>query len=52
MYLSLGNTVVNSSVVMLLIDFEGERRLRVNGAAGIDQADDATAAPGLGPRRA
>jgi uncharacterized protein len=39
MYLSMGNTVVNPHVGLLFIDFEGQRRLRLNGVARIDPSD-------------
>jgi predicted pyridoxine 5'-phosphate oxidase superfamily flavin-nucleotide-binding protein len=35
MYLSTGNTLVNPHVGLLFIDFEGQRRMRVNGTASI-----------------
>ena len=35
MFLSLGNMVVNPSVGMLFLDFEGGTRLRVNGLASV-----------------
>jgi uncharacterized protein len=37
MYLSTGNVLVNPNVGMLFIDFERERRLRLNGVASIDE---------------
>jgi hypothetical protein len=41
MFLSMGNVSVNPHIGMLFIDFYSERpsRLRVNGRAGIDEAD-------------
>lgn len=39
MYLSTGNTLVNPHVGLLFVDFEGQRRLRLNGVASIDPAD-------------
>jgi uncharacterized protein len=39
MYLSLGNLTENPHVGILFIDFEGQKRLRLNGTASID-ADD------------
>jgi predicted pyridoxine 5'-phosphate oxidase superfamily flavin-nucleotide-binding protein len=36
MYLSMGNTLENRRVGLLFIDFENQKRLRVNGAARID----------------
>jgi hypothetical protein len=39
MFLSLGNVGVNPAVGLLFIDFERQRRLRVDGAAAV-QADD------------
>ena len=39
MYISTGNTLVNPHVGLLFIDFEGGRRLRLNGEASIDPAD-------------
>jgi len=41
MYLSMGNVLVNPEVGILFIDFTAERpsRVRVNGAASIDEAD-------------
>ncbi len=40
MFLSIGNLVANPQVGLLFIDFEGQKRLRLNGIASID-ADDA-----------
>ncbi len=39
MFLSFGNTLVNPNVGLLFVDFEGQRRLRVNGVASIAPAD-------------
>ena len=39
MYLSLGNLAANPRVGLLFIDFEGQKRLRLNGVASIDQDD-------------
>ena len=39
MYLSMGNVAVNAAVGMLFIDFERQRRMRVDGLAAIDPAD-------------
>jgi predicted pyridoxine 5'-phosphate oxidase superfamily flavin-nucleotide-binding protein len=44
MFLSLGNVTANAQVGMLFIDFENQRRLRVNGAATLEPAS--AAAPG------
>ena len=38
MYLSIGNTLVNPHVGLLFVDFEGRKRMRLNGVASI--ADD------------
>src|SRR5579863_9255465 len=38
MYLSMGNTVENAHVGLLFIDFENQKRLRVNGIAQIAPA--------------
>ncbi len=38
MYLSMGNTLENSAVGLLFIDFENQKRLRVNGTARISPA--------------
>ena len=40
MYLSLGNTLVNPEVGMLFVSFERRRRLRLNGTASVDRADE------------
>jgi uncharacterized protein len=39
MYLSMGNAVVNAKVGLLFIDFEGRKRLRLNGVASVDLDD-------------
>ncbi len=39
MYLSLGNIAETSRVGLLFIDFEGQKRLRLNGIASIDLDD-------------
>jgi len=39
MYLSLGNIDANPGVGILFVDFEGQRRLRLNGLASIDPDD-------------
>jgi uncharacterized protein len=39
MYLSAGNAIVNASVGLLFVDFEGRKRLRLNGVASVS-ADD------------
>ncbi len=39
MYLSAGNILANPHVGMLFIDFERQQRLRLNGAARIDEQD-------------
>jgi len=39
MYLSAGNVLVNPNVGLLFIDFEGRKRLRLNGIATIDPGD-------------
>lgn len=40
MYLSIGNVLQNPHVGLLFIDFEGQKRLRFNGVASIDEHDD------------
>src|SRR5437763_1799088 len=40
MYLSFGNALVNQRVGLLFIDFEGRKRLRMNGIASIDEDDE------------
>ena len=40
MYLSWGNVGVNPHVGLLFIDFEAQRRMRVNGTASINPADN------------
>jgi predicted pyridoxine 5'-phosphate oxidase superfamily flavin-nucleotide-binding protein len=39
MFLSLGNASVNPQVGLLFVDFEGQKRLRLNGVASIDPDD-------------
>lgn len=39
MYLSMGNLRANPRVGLLFVDFEGQKRLRLNGLASIDDAD-------------
>ena len=39
MFLSAGNTLANPHVGMLFVDFEGQRRLRLNGEASVDPGD-------------
>ena len=39
MYLSMGNALLNASVGLLFIDFEGRKRLRLNGVASVDLKD-------------
>jgi hypothetical protein len=39
MYLSMGNALVNPNVGLLFLDFERQRRLRLNGVASIDMDD-------------
>jgi predicted pyridoxine 5'-phosphate oxidase superfamily flavin-nucleotide-binding protein len=39
MYLSMGNTLVNPHVGLLFVDFEGRKRLRLNGIASVDLDD-------------
>jgi len=39
MYLSFGNALVNPQVGLLFIDFEGRKRVRLNGIASIDDDD-------------
>jgi len=40
MYLSAGNALVNPHVGLLFVDFEERTRLRLNGVASIDEADE------------
>jgi uncharacterized protein len=40
MYLTFGNALVNPHVGLLFIDFEGRKRLRLNGIASIDEDDE------------
>ncbi len=44
MYLSAGNVLVNPNVGLLFIDFEGRKRMRLNGVASIDPNDPLAAA--------
>ncbi|MEX1255775.1 MAG: pyridoxamine 5'-phosphate oxidase family protein [Dehalococcoidia bacterium] len=39
MYLSMGNLLKNPNVGILFVDFEGQRRMRLNGVASIDERD-------------
>ena len=39
MFLSWGNALVNPHVGLLFVDFEGRKRLRLNGVASIDEND-------------
>ena len=39
MYLSAGNVLANPNVGLLFIDFEGRKRLRLNGIASIEEDD-------------
>ncbi len=39
MYVSFGNTLVNPNVGLLFVDFEAQRRLRLNGVATIHEDD-------------
>jgi hypothetical protein len=39
MYLSAGNALVNPNVGLLFVDFEGRKRLRLNGVASVDHSD-------------
>jgi predicted pyridoxine 5'-phosphate oxidase superfamily flavin-nucleotide-binding protein len=39
MFLSAGNLLVNAQVGLLFIDFEGRRRMRLNGVASVDPQD-------------
>jgi predicted pyridoxine 5'-phosphate oxidase superfamily flavin-nucleotide-binding protein len=39
MYLSMGNALVNPHVGLLFIDFEGRKRLRLNGVASVELDD-------------
>ena len=39
MFLSMGNVLANPQVGLLFVDFEGQRRLRLNGIASIDPDD-------------
>jgi len=44
MFLSLGNVLVNANVGLLFVDFEHQRRMRLNGVASIDASDPLLAA--------
>ena len=39
MYLTAGNMLVNPHVGLLFIDFEGRKRMRLNGVASVDESD-------------
>jgi predicted pyridoxine 5'-phosphate oxidase superfamily flavin-nucleotide-binding protein len=39
MYLTAGNLLVNPQVGLLFIDFEGRKRMRLNGVASVDEND-------------
>jgi predicted pyridoxine 5'-phosphate oxidase superfamily flavin-nucleotide-binding protein len=39
MYLSFGNALLNPNVGLLFIDFEGRKRVRLNGTASVDEND-------------
>jgi predicted pyridoxine 5'-phosphate oxidase superfamily flavin-nucleotide-binding protein len=39
MYLTAGNMLVNPKVGLLFIDFEGRKRMRLNGVASVDEHD-------------
>ena len=39
MYLTMGNALVNANVGLLFIDFEGRKRMRLNGVASVDLED-------------
>jgi predicted pyridoxine 5'-phosphate oxidase superfamily flavin-nucleotide-binding protein len=39
MYLTVGNLVTTKKVGLLFIDFEGRKRMRLNGVASVDDAD-------------
>jgi len=39
MYLTFGNALVNPHVGLLFIDFEGRKRMRLNGTASVDDDD-------------
>jgi predicted pyridoxine 5'-phosphate oxidase superfamily flavin-nucleotide-binding protein len=39
MYLTMGNLAINPQVGLLFIDFEGRKRMRLNGVASIDEDD-------------
>jgi predicted pyridoxine 5'-phosphate oxidase superfamily flavin-nucleotide-binding protein len=42
LYLSTGNVLAHPDVGMLFVDFEGQKRMRLNGAASIDWDDPLT----------
>src|ERR671931_2800563 len=44
MFLTAGNLLVNPQVGLLFIDFEGRKRLRMNGTASVDGEDPLLAA--------
>jgi predicted pyridoxine 5'-phosphate oxidase superfamily flavin-nucleotide-binding protein len=44
MYLSMGNVLANPEVGLLFVDWQRQKRLRLNGSAAIDEADDLMAA--------
>ena len=44
MFLTAGNLLVNPRVGLLFIDFEGRKRMRLNGTASVDDADPLLAA--------
>ena len=39
MYLTAGNMLVNPNVGLLFVDFEGRKRMRLNGVASVDEDD-------------
>jgi predicted pyridoxine 5'-phosphate oxidase superfamily flavin-nucleotide-binding protein len=39
MFLTAGNLLVNPKVGLLFVDFEGRKRLRLNGLASVDESD-------------
>jgi predicted pyridoxine 5'-phosphate oxidase superfamily flavin-nucleotide-binding protein len=39
MYLSMGNLLVNPHVGLLFVDFEGRKRMRLNGIASVQEDD-------------
>jgi predicted pyridoxine 5'-phosphate oxidase superfamily flavin-nucleotide-binding protein len=42
MYISMGNAAANAHVGMLFIDFENQKRMRVNGTAHLEPSDSIT----------